>query len=73
MKTLFKMEPFAFFVIFCLLSISLTAEAQYFRGYLQTPQGSADCNPCVENVFRSVIEFCINNRKATSSRADPML
>jgi hypothetical protein len=28
--------------------------SQYFRGYLQSPQGNADCNPCVQNVIHSV-------------------
>ena len=57
MKTSAKIRTFASFLLFCsfgFLSFPLIVDAQYFRGYLQNPPGSADCNPCVVNVVQAV-------------------
>jgi len=53
MKTIFKIRALAL-VGFLLLAPFSVIYSQYFRGYLQSPQGNADCNPCVQNVIHSV-------------------
>lgn len=53
MKAILKIRVLKL-VGFLLFAPSLVTYSQYFHGYLQSPQGNADCNPCVQNVIHSV-------------------
>lgn len=53
MRVILKIRVLSLVGFFLLTPFSVIY-SQYFRGYLQSPQGNADCNPCVQNVIHSI-------------------
>lgn len=54
MKAILKIRVFTLAGFLTVLAPFSVIYSQYFRGYLQSLQGNADCNPCVQNVIHSV-------------------
>lgn len=41
-------------IVTFLMNVPCLAQSRYYKGYLLHPQGSNDCNPCVDNVIHAV-------------------